>query len=495
MTDRLVTGLLHLDVRHEQVAENRSALVGHAEEAARLGAKLIVAPELAVSGYSFDSREAVAPYSETLAEVTDGELAKVARRYGVYICTGFAERDPVTGVYYNSACVIGPSGQPVAHHRKIIPAERRWACPGSPSPSSIFDTPWGRLGVLICADVYFGLIPRSFVLHGVDVLINLANWPPSGIDPRRVWRARALENGVGVIACNRTGIDRWMDCRGCSSYAVTADGEVLLDGSSESSCVWMVQYPLENGRFPTKHRLELMAKRRVEDFTALYLHVDGIDDFTGLWGLPESGELNVQCLIPESADLALPTVQAATADSDHKPTLLVLPRGTPAIPVSSLKQVLANSNTAVISEMEGLNDDETGYGLISSTQCAILSADKSALTVDFGPARIGLAQGEMLRHPELAVALSKQGCDLVVTGEKEIDEDQLLLFGVKCLEQTIIVTAAQNKAAIYEPPVGHGPWKEASVRGPGTCRTCVNTASVRKKRFHDRVDLEVLLRR
>ena len=59
--------------------------------------------------------------------------------------------------------------------------------------------------MLICADTYYGLLPRSLALHDVDLLLTLANWPLVGIDPREVWRARALENGIGVIGANRTG--------------------------------------------------------------------------------------------------------------------------------------------------------------------------------------------------------------------------------------------------------------------------------------------------
>lgn len=96
--DALPIGLLHLDVKHGLVEENREALVMHALEAARRGAKIIVAPELAVSGYGFDNRSQVAACVETLTGETFDRLSRAARGYGAYICAGIAEEDPETHI-------------------------------------------------------------------------------------------------------------------------------------------------------------------------------------------------------------------------------------------------------------------------------------------------------------------------------------------------------------------------------------------------------------
>jgi predicted amidohydrolase len=494
VADRLPIGLLHMDIKYGRTAENRAALAAAAEEAARLGAELILAPELSVSGYSFDSRDEVAPYAETLTEETVTLLRQTARRHGIYICAGLAERDPVTNIYYNSACVLGPAGELTAHHRKIA-CERRWACPGAPSHTNIFDTPWGRIGVLICADSYYGLLPRTLALYGVDLLLIPANWPPSGLDPRKLWRARALENGVGVIACNRTGVDRRMDCRQCASYAVTADGEVLLDAVSESSCVRLVEYSLARGRFPTERREAMLAQRRPAEFGALYLDVNGLEDFSGLWGLPECGEIDIRCVIPDSSGSTLTALESASCAAFAAPTLFVLPRGVAPLPFRFLETFVEQGAIAVITEQEGQNGDAPAYHFISSTEQAFLPTGRSSITVDFGPARIALAHLDRLRHPEAVVALSKQGCDLVVTGAQRLDADDRLLLGVKCLERTAIVASAQDGAVICEPPPGHAPWKETAIYGPGICAARIDTAPLRVKRFLDRVDMEALLRR
>ncbi len=489
MSEGLSIGLLHLAVKYGELEENRAVLAYYAEEAAHRGARIILAPELAVSGYSFDSRSEVAPSVEALNGETFERLSPVARRHGVYICTGFAEKDPATDIFYNSALVLGPDGAIAAHHRKVA-SERRWARPGEPAHTGIFDTPWGRMGVIICADAYYGILTRSLAVQGVDLLFTLANWPLGGIDPRALWRARALENGIGVIGCNRTGPDRRMDCTTCPSYAVAPDGRVLLEAASESSSIWMVDYPLENGKLPSARREALMAARRPREFTAISLDMNGLDDFSGLWGLPRAGALDVRCLIPESPEEAAGALESAARETDGTPTLLIFPRGVGPASRERIAELAAQRNLAVVGEADGTGD----CMFMSASRNLTLRPDESCVMADFGPARVALAHPEALRHPEYAVALSKQGCDLIITTAEELDSDARLLLAVKCLERAAVVLVDRRGAMVCEPPEGHSPWKETVAFGPGVCSVRLDTATLRTKRFLDRVNMEVLLR-
>jgi len=492
--DRLSIGLLHLDIAHGQTGKNRGSLVTWVEKAARAGARLVVTPELAVSGYSFESFDEVASLAESLEDETVRLLCETARRWEVTLCFGFAERDPTTNILYNSACVVGPDGRLAAHHRKNV-TDRRWACPGTPTQQNLFDTPWGRVGLLICADTYYGLLPRSLALQGADLLLVPANWPPSGMDPRKIWRARALENGLGIIACNRTGVDRHMDCLSCSSYAVTAEGEVLLDGISGSSRLWMVDYPLENGRLASRHRKAAMARRRPEDYRALYLDVNGMEDFTGFWRLPRGGELEIRCVVPEKPEQTLAALEAAVCRALPISTLFVLPWNPPALPGDALQRLVQGRNLAIAAPVAGVEGTEPSITLIAPSGPVVLPPNAASVKTDFGPSRMALARLDALRHPELATALSKQGCDFVVTGTGTLTPDDLLLLGVKTIERTAVVATGTNGAAVFEPPVGHAPWGETLLHGPGTCIARFHTGSFRNKRFHDRVDMELLLRR
>ena len=495
MEETLPIGVLHLDVRHGQVEENRESLAIHAEEAAKRGAKIVVAPELAVSGYSFEGRQEASACAEVLRGPTFERLSAVAARRGVIIAAGIAERDPATDILYNSALVIGPDGELAGHHRKVVAAERRWACPGGVSRSNLLETPWGRLGVLICADSYAGLLPRSLALHGVDLLVVLANWPPSGVDPRSVWRARALENGFGVVACNRTGRDRIMDCRGCRSYVVTASGDVFLDRGSETSSLWVVDYPLSDGRLRSDIREARMSRRRPEDYGGISLDVNGLDDFGGLWGLPAGGPLHIRCVVCRSRDEGLQAVAAASAPCDSNPSLVILPRGLGACSPGDFAHLMDGRPVAVAAEMADLGGEPAAYGLLSPSGAVVLPPGASSVVAEFGPARMALVRPESLAHPETAVSLSKEGCDLLITAPDRLGHDDRLLLGVKCLERVAVAAVSRDGAMICEPPVGHGPWREVVLTGPGVCSARLDTAGLRTKQFYDRVDLEVLLRR
>jgi predicted amidohydrolase len=61
VAEQLLIGILHLDIRHSAPRENRASLLAHAEEAAATGAKIIIAPELSLSGYSFEGMHEIPP--------------------------------------------------------------------------------------------------------------------------------------------------------------------------------------------------------------------------------------------------------------------------------------------------------------------------------------------------------------------------------------------------------------------------------------------------
>jgi predicted amidohydrolase len=494
MDERLLIGVLHLNVRYGAVAENRASLLARAEEAAAGGARIIVAPELALSGYGFDGRKEVAPYVEEVKGETVAALSRIARRFGVYLCAGMAEEEKGTGIFYNSAVALGPDGRLAAHHRKHV-AERRWSCPGQPSSTSLFETPWGKVGLLICADSYYGLLPRSMALQDADLLLICANWPPTGLDPREIWRARVLENGVGLIAANRTGLDCRMDCRTAPSFALTPEGTVLLDGTSEDSRIFFVEYPLEKHRFPLSLREEMAAVRRPWDYNAIALDSSGLDDFPGMWGLPVAGSIEIRCLIPPPGRVSpSDRGKALRTGESNAPRLLVLPPGINGILLQEVIRQSKEERTAIVLEIRSPSGSALP-ALVSEGRLTCLSPGSNSAIVDFGPARLALVRSEALKHPEQAVALSKQGCDIIVSQAESLDGDTRLLLGVKCLERVVVAVAAPEGAIICDPPDGHERWHETMLWEPGVCTAVVDTARTRKKRFLDRVDLGVLLRR
>src|SRR2546430_9736325 len=89
--------------------KNVTALLRLVEEAAQHDARLIVLPEMATTGYCWESRSEVAPYVEPIPGPTTERFQQVAARYGSIIALGLPEVDPTTDVYYNSLALLGRS--------------------------------------------------------------------------------------------------------------------------------------------------------------------------------------------------------------------------------------------------------------------------------------------------------------------------------------------------------------------------------------------------
>lgn len=186
-------------------------------EAAGNGAKLIVLPELASTGYTFMSDAEVRPFAECPRWLddemrTDTDMyvfSTLSRELDVCIVFGFVELDPGTNKLYNSQLYIEPSGY-YDSYRKInfFGNDYLWASRGISNPPVIKcqfgDT---RVGLLICRDVRDKKDEKwsSFYEAGdADVVALSSNWGDGGF-PAVSWIDFAEENKVTLIVSNRYG--------------------------------------------------------------------------------------------------------------------------------------------------------------------------------------------------------------------------------------------------------------------------------------------------
>ena len=240
-------------------SENLEKAIGHIRSAAAQGAQIICLPELFRSQYF--CREENAAWFD-LAEPVPGPstaaLGKVAREAGVSVVASLFERR-AAGVYHNTAAVIGPSGELVGIYRKMhIPDdplyyEKFYFTPGDTGFVN-FDTPHGRIGVLVCWDQWYPEGARLTALQGADVLFypTAIGWHPhekaeSGAAQRDAWitvqRSHAIANGVYVAAVNRTGqegspsatLEFWG-----SSFAADPFGQILAQASTDREEILLV---------------------------------------------------------------------------------------------------------------------------------------------------------------------------------------------------------------------------------------------------------------
>ncbi|WP_209372841.1 nitrilase-related carbon-nitrogen hydrolase [Brevibacterium renqingii] len=192
------------------------------------GARVVVFPELASSGYAFaDSVEA-----DAAAETADGlavsSWRQAADERGAIVVAGFCEANE-HGAPYNSAAVLVPGRAPVIYRKAHLwDAERTVFTAGEAAPP-VIETEHGRISVVICYDLEFPEWIRNPALRGADLICAPVNWPrmprPAGERPGEVVRtqAQAAMNRVSIAACDRTGVERGIDWTS-ASVIVDANG-------------------------------------------------------------------------------------------------------------------------------------------------------------------------------------------------------------------------------------------------------------------------------
>ena len=138
----------------EKCAGNLRRSLELALEAVNGGANLIVLPELSNTGYFFSNRQDAFAHAEA---VPDGPSVQrwidFAREHNVYLVAGLAERDGMR--LFNTGVLVGPDGF-IGKYRKahLWNLEKLWFTPGDLG-FPVFDTPIGRIGLLICWDIWF----------------------------------------------------------------------------------------------------------------------------------------------------------------------------------------------------------------------------------------------------------------------------------------------------------------------------------------------------
>jgi predicted amidohydrolase len=209
---------------------NRAAAVGWARRAAEQSVDLLVLPELASSGYVFSSDDEAAATAESTSGAVVAALTEVTRASGMHVVVGINEA--VGGRRHNSAVLIGPTGA-LATYRKLhlFNHEQSWFAPGGELP--VVDLPFGRVGMVICYDIWFPEAARALALAGADVVAVPTNWVSSF--KRQVFDAQgycqgdivamatAAQNGVVMVCADRVGVERGVTFLGCS-VIVGADG-------------------------------------------------------------------------------------------------------------------------------------------------------------------------------------------------------------------------------------------------------------------------------
>jgi predicted amidohydrolase len=169
------------------------------QQAAEKGADLIVLGET-VNYY--DTGRDPAAVAEPIPGPSTDCFSRLARKHATHIVVSLYERD--RHLVYNAGVLITPSGQLAGKYRKVSLPEgevESGVAPGDAYP--VFDTKFGRLGIMICYDGFFPEVASELTKRGAEVIA----WPVWGVNPDLA-KARAAENHVYIVSSTYESVPR-----------------------------------------------------------------------------------------------------------------------------------------------------------------------------------------------------------------------------------------------------------------------------------------------
>ncbi|MCP9832796.1 MULTISPECIES: nitrilase-related carbon-nitrogen hydrolase [unclassified Cyanobium] len=189
------------------------------ERLAAQGVQYAVFPETAISGYDFSDPAQLAPYVDTIPGRATAALLPVLKRTGLIMSVGIAEKDATTGLFYNTAVLLGPEGI-IGKYRKngLNGQDVQLFGPGD-TDVGVFDTSIGRIALIICYDDTYWQYDRLAALRGAQIIgwHSVSDRVMPGTAPAKarmnhstvasVQHMSAL-NGVWVVGATRSGIER-----------------------------------------------------------------------------------------------------------------------------------------------------------------------------------------------------------------------------------------------------------------------------------------------
>ena len=264
-------GLGQPEANAEQIRDRMS-------DAASAGARLVVFPEAALTGYVFDSRDQALDGAVEVESSAVRTLRDAGRELDVWTVFGAIERvrggvGPDRNRLYNTAFLSSPSGE-LHRYRKVHTlclGVDRFTTPGDEG-FRVWELPFGRIGLNICYDGSFPESARALKLLGAQLIVLPTNWPDLYLKTEQI-RLRALENHVNYMAVNRVGTERGVVFPG-GSVAAGPRGELLAEGGSEpvSIIVEMDLFSADANRVvqsPGSYEFDYLADRRPNAYAPL----------------------------------------------------------------------------------------------------------------------------------------------------------------------------------------------------------------------------------
>jgi predicted amidohydrolase len=235
------------------VEKNRTKLSSLVDEAAAKGAKIVVLPETAITGYlsqdlkvnwqvkgrpieSCFTGKDPAGFAETIPGPSSRLFCEQAKRLGIYLTIPLLEvdhSDKSTPRYFNTVCLASPEGKIVAHYRKLTPwphPEKSWATAGDRGVA-VYETEYGKVGLAICFDIHS--ILEKYQPHDLWALLYPIAWVDFNHPAEWFWHGlpAKLERFPHYVIGANWSVDVKQSWRGYGFSTIYAPGGKVLSSS------------------------------------------------------------------------------------------------------------------------------------------------------------------------------------------------------------------------------------------------------------------------
>lgn len=202
----------------------------YADKARKQEAELIIFPEFSLTGYTL--KDKVYELAESIPGPSTEKIAKIAKENNLYIIFGAPElSEKAQAILYNTAVLVGPEGYIGKYRKMHLPnhsvfEEKRYFRPGH--KTGVYKTNLGKIGLIICYDIFFPEITRLIRLEGADFTVCISASPST----RRSFfeiltAARAIENTMFLAYVNLVGIEDGLQFWG-GSRIIAPNGNIIV---------------------------------------------------------------------------------------------------------------------------------------------------------------------------------------------------------------------------------------------------------------------------
>lgn len=224
--------LAQMDIVLGEPEQNLAKVRQFAGEAAARGSDILVLPELWSTGYDLARAEM---HATDTANGIFAQVGELAQEFGLHIIGSCLST--LNNGYGNTLVFHNSRGEKLAEYSKIhlfrLMDEDQYLTAGD--EPVIAQTLWGGMGLSICYDLRFPELFRQYALAGARLIFVPAEWPyPRLMHWQTLLRARAIENQLYIVACNRVGVVG--DTHFCGHAAVIDPwGATLVEGGEEET--------------------------------------------------------------------------------------------------------------------------------------------------------------------------------------------------------------------------------------------------------------------